>query len=144
MKKIHRKRLLQLADWLDAGAPHEHVKFKMDTFFAPIDSNGMTYGFWERPAPKNIYGAVCCIGGAAAVFFAGNEVVNALTHTFSAHSLWDIGAQALGLTEDQANHLFSPAVDYSEVTPKRAGKVVRHLAYTGEIDWRVAGFPVKS
>jgi hypothetical protein len=46
----------------------------------------------------------------------------------------------LALTEHQAHELFSPLWDkQTPCTPKQAAKVLRHLAATDKVDWKVAG-----
>ncbi|APH74136.1 hypothetical protein [Aquibium oceanicum] len=56
-----------------------------------------------------------------------------------------VAAKLLGLDELDAETLFEPMnygpaihLEWDEVTPRQAAKVLRHLAKTGEVEWEVA------
>jgi len=58
----------------------------------------------------------------------------------------EVAAGILGIDDRTAYELFEPmnarpslaAADWDAVTPQQAAKVLRHLATTGEVDWKVA------
>lgn len=50
----------------------------------------------------------------------------------------DEAASKLGLDFDTSSNLFYPDHDdYDSITPQQAGRTLRHLAATGEVDWTV-------
>lgn len=137
---MNKERLSKLADWLEAGAPHEHVEFDMGSFLGLTDANGnMTQNV------KEACGSLCCIAGCAAQFFAPDELVAAIEIGGVGYNVLHIATKALDLDMKDARLLFLPPTNdlayvgysYDNITPKMAAKVIRHLIKTGKVDWRV-------
>ena len=156
--------LTTLAEWLEAGAPHEK-------------SNGLRFemaSYLEKPLQKDPTGAecgtACCIAGAAYAFANGisdANVADKLAPSYGSTAwrfradgpkIHNAAAEILGLTPHEADLLFTPGdhylheeeddvggsweteVGYDDIKPEHAGKVVRHLIATGEVDWHIV-FP---
>lgn len=128
---LNVERLSELADWLEAGAPHKHITFKMNHFIDPklIDST--------KPCTKdNICGTACCIAGAATMFYHP-EVFHVYTDVVMDVNYHDLAREALGLNDDQARQLFYANLsDLDYITPEWAAKVIRNLIKTGKVDWK--------
>lgn len=126
---MHKEHLLQLADWLAAGAPHEHVEFDMTGFLQP------SFKAWNTPATnENICGTRCCIAGATVQFFCPGV----FRHTcWNDVNYYQQAMNALELGVAQAWELFyAPHYPLEIITPQWAAKVIYHLVKTGEVDWR--------
>ncbi len=104
-------------------------------------------------------GTTACIAGWASSFLQrdGTLLNEARTHAQMAlmhsdgigHPSWNthagLAAGLLGLDSEEAERLFEPMntdferddIEWSEVSPRQAAKVLRHLAKTGEVDWNV-------
>lgn len=137
MQAIHRERLTRLAEWLEAGAPHEHVKFNMRTYFRFTGEHGETVPFLEEAC-----GAVCCIAGAATQFFDPDRV---RTYCYVGKQVFKHAKNLLGLTWGQAQDLFIPrTLHRDKIKPQDAAKVIRHFLDTGEVDWSIVGYRVSS
>jgi hypothetical protein len=128
-----KQALIDVALWLEAGAPHK----------GDVDGFDLSVGVAMRdPA----CGTVCCIAGALVQF---NEPVTEKLksqmeyddddHEYNWGTVFRRGMAIAELTEEQAEALFEPDVwDRSEVTPAEAARVIRHFVETGEVDWGVA------
>lgn len=146
---MRKKRLIQLAEWLEAGAPHERIEFDMST--------GITTVLRKKYDPKapeqNVCATSCCIAGAATQFFATKKSLKELM--FGDNVEWDSAHVAktnwrpvrraamdlLGLDETQADRLFTPDAfwygylsEYSD--PQWAARTIRNLLKTGVVDWQ--------
>ena len=150
---MNEARLVQMAEWLEAGAPHQYLKFDITT--------GITFD--QRPMSKDdipTCATSCCIAGAACFFF--NDVPAMVEKELNQFGYctrvdWtDVTNEAtdlLGLTIGQANKLFIPwtssqrhdddidalsyygrPITYND--PAWAARVIRHFLATGVIDWR--------
>ena len=106
------ERLTEIAEWLEAGAPHKGA----------VDGFNMVDYTTETDC-----GTCCCIAGAANAF-AGQP----LGSEACARGLLDL---RLG----QAEELFAPnypaPADWGDVTPAWAARCIRKLIATGEVDW---------
>lgn len=144
---MHKIRLERLARWLEAGAPHETIKFDMREGVVLKEIKRFENGTIDGEATMAC-GTSCCIAGAAVQFF--NDLPTMLVkHSEDAVRLKKIGwstvrkeaEELLGLTRDQSWKLFTPATgDWGRVPehyndPKWAGRVIRKLIETGEVDW---------
>ncbi len=128
------KALIQVAEWLEAGAPH-------------VDVNGRKIDHFNMESivdQNNSCGTSCCIAGAVMQF-------NRLSLKGSEEDEWwfmkgrDKVAKYLQISRYNADELFSPwnqgegftlsrdFQDYSN--PAVAAKVVRHFVDTGVVDW---------
>lgn len=109
-------RLTIIAEWLENGAPpRDGVSgFDMSSFFQ-----------------VNECGTVCCIAGAACMFFGAKWCDNACAE---AADLLDINIDIDGM-----ENLFYPITDrhLDSITPNHAAQVIRHLIKTGKVDWTV-------
>jgi hypothetical protein len=129
------ERLKEIAEWLEAGAPHKC---------------GLT-GFY-MPAVFKIgsCGTKACLAGAAIELFAPDELRQKLkvdhnSRHADAPTQGDCARDLLGLTDSVSDQLFFPdnhedsqgneVNDLSSVTPAWAARVVRNLIATGEVDW---------
>ena len=99
--------LLEIRDWLSAGAP-EYQGFSFDMDVA-------------------ISGSSVCIGGAALIF---SDI------DYTPDGLHD-AARLLGLDWDTAHRLFYPwgYFDVDHVSPSLAAKTIDHLIETGEVQY---------
>ena len=119
---MHVERLTELAEWLEAGAPH---KGNVDGFNMNV--------FEANDVPG--CGTVCCIAGAANQFF-GNDGSRE-NDSFHAD---DYAAARLDLDKQIAEDLFfvnayGESIDRCDITPAWAARTIRHLIATGEVDW---------
>lgn len=138
------KPLEELAEWLEAGAPHTKnvVGFSMTE---GIVFNDISTLDTDAPFPKviNTCGAVCCLAGALVSFntpTANIEVVTGIDKTFAS---WpEVRARArdiAGLDAYDTEKLFEPAdADFRRnVTPAQTARVLRHFIATGSVDWGI-------
>lgn len=136
---MNKKRLTQLAEWLEAGAPHEHVKFNMSYYLLLTNAEDQILD--PEESVLNACGTVCCIAGSAAQFFGG-EQLKRLTASEAELRVPGIAQKVLGLTRSKAQQLFVPdklpVGGYSDIDPKSAAKVIRNLIKTGKVDWSLA------
>lgn len=136
---MNKKRLLILADWLDAGAPHKHVEFNMGKWLLLVNQYGLTTDYVAYAC-----GSVCCIAGAAAQFFAPRELMSVAIEDgclMYPGRVYGIAQRALDIDEEQARLLFAPITQdrrrcLRDITPQEAGKVIRRLVKTGKVDWQ--------
>jgi len=132
-------RLTILAEWLEQGAPHK----------AGIDRFDMNHGVAVDPADPAC-GTVCCIAGAATQFFGDKgqlfvgQAQADLEFQGDGEAEWhEVESEArylLDLDRIVADQLFRPnmlQVDWQHITPEKAGKVVRNLIDTGNVDWSI-------
>jgi hypothetical protein len=120
---IYRYRLIEIAEWLEAGAPvrGKVVGFDMGTVMH-----------------EDICGTVCCIAGAAIQFFTPFRSLTAYSDDVLGTPYGKYGQRELGLTESQAQALFCPPGSYSKpnaYTPDWAARTIRHFLATGIVDW---------
>lgn len=140
------ERLTRLAEWLEAGAPHERIKFDMTSGILV----SVTEGF--DPSKPSACNTSCCIAGATVEFY-GNVDALATTHGYATfyhdpkfrelgwNEVRDEAEKLLGLEWDVAEDLFVPA-DLEEVNdPAWAARTIRHLIVTGEVNWELTRSP---
>ena len=123
-------RMNRIADLLDNmihddGTAPAPLPGHTQTFFH------LNYYIQNRDCGSNI----CCIAGLAALTFAPDETKSLLIDEDDSpipHPVRDLAARLLGLTELEADALFTPQnsflatrADYDAVTPRQAAKVVR-------------------
>jgi hypothetical protein len=125
---IYRQRLIGLAEWLEAGAANRGTVTGFD----------MRQTFADREC-----GTVCCIGGAAALFYSGHETPHDYfrwrVSNFACDGLY-IGQRELGLTDQQAAALFAPRnFEYRKggYNAAWAARTIRHFLATGNVDWDI-------
>ena len=135
---MNKKKLLEIAKWLEAGAKPKCgvVKFDMSDFV------------WPRKQKKDgsVCGTAACIAGTACVWEHGPE----LGHKIATNDIgvferyggaFEEGQRILGLTYTQAMDLFyggssvSGSIELSDITPKWAARCIRKLVKTGKVDW---------
>lgn len=135
---MNKRRLAAIANWLEAGAPHKQgvTGFDMAVGVAHDGCN-----------------TTCCIAGAADSFFG---VRTGITLTKAEYAitgepegvygiLHEHARELLGLTEEQADYLFTPCNQYAYhgatagtsryISPARAARTIRHLIETGDVRW---------
>lgn len=142
---MHIERLTKLAEWLEAGAPHETITFDMTTSmrFRKFDANDPHY--------TATCGTVCCLAGAAVQFFhedfdffvergIRNSYIcaDADEDEYSWTQIRDAALRLLDLPRLTADALFVPAQgtpleQYSD--PAWVARTLRHLIATGDVDW---------
>lgn len=134
--EVGRKRLIQIAEWLEAGAPHQTK--------AGIVRFDLSVG-----VQKNACGTACCIAGAVCQFnkpfdtddlsYAGdfnNGDAEVAFYGDDEDSVFGRAVELLGISEDDAEALFTPTgVDWYRVTPAEAAATIRHYLETGEVNW---------
>lgn len=145
---MNMELLEKVAQWLEAGAPHEvtgGMGFDMETYGATVNYE---YQDWVREWNNPACGTVGCIAGAINQF-AGNN-------TNGWRGPWD-AVEALGVSDGGLRHKlfilfqpndisdddseYDPDFDYDsawDASPQQAAKVVRHFMTTGEVDWKKA------
>lgn len=137
---MNRELLTQIAEWLEAGAPHKAgiSQFNMNKL---ID----TASYTNSPNPIHGCGTACCIAGAAIQFTQENKNLPPMDRLPAISANWQQAGELLRLQDDLAYALFFGEnlegkwiVDLEEVTAKDAAKVIRHLLATGEVDWNLA------
>lgn len=138
-------RLTKLAEWLEAGAPHERIRFDM--------REGIAFDP-EQFSPRDLAncGTSCCLAGAAVQFFGSAQRLSddgALWGHFSGvpklgwPDVRDEAMELLNLESPVADDLFQPigVADFDDEylwffnDPARAAATVRKLIATGEVDW---------
>ncbi|WEM34450.1 hypothetical protein [Xanthomonas phage X1] len=147
---MNRERLIYIAEWLEAGAPH---KGKVKGFDISVGVQAL-----KSDAPS--CGTTCCIAGAATQFFndEDGELANA-AFGFSEwqeddatnEAEWDAvfyeAQDLLELDHKTAVDLFIPVGAtgiYAEGTnwsdfndPYKTARVIRNLLETGKVDWSI-------
>ncbi len=144
--------LTKIAEWLEAGAPHEQnrgMRFDMEHIIMLPSEN--------EAQKENWCGTSCCIAGAAIAFSAPQILKELHLHQrFDGEATtdgWDDGVDLLDLDEGVAQYLFAPwDYEYPEevddrqamgrwankpekITPAWAGRTIRHLIATGKVRW---------
>ena len=117
------QRILEFADLLDQLDPSV---FKMDAW---LDDDVWLYG-----GPVTCNTTACIAGHAVFMFGSKADYCNFMEKPSSAEG---IGQRLLGLTESQANDLFQDYPAYGGIMPSQAARVLRHLAQTDEVDWKI-------
>ena len=145
---MHIPRLTQLAEWLEAGAPHKDG----------VDRFDMGHGVTVTSC-----GTACCIAGAATQFFGGEVGQNLLQkakHDYEEKTkerhlsprgeapweghdrisgVFDRAMELLELDLGEARELFTPElIDpdfWALITPAEAAQTIRQMIATGEVDW---------
>lgn len=147
MTELNIPRLTELADYLDSLPP---IKFDLSNWFSIEPGVNLQGIKWDTPITPSCQ--TCgCIAGEALILFQPDTPVTlpAVQHR---------AAELLSLNGYQSETLFTPR-EYdivvedgedtnepdvlpqgwamTDVTPKSAARVIRHLIATGEADWRV-------
>lgn len=111
---MNKKRLLKLADLLEADAKNKHgIKFNLDNWAA--DGDGDARAFYDVDViPVNCNTQACavglaCISGAFKRSGLGYDIAysGALVPSFEGLQQWDAVQSFFGLTTDEAGLLFS-------------------------------------
>lgn len=127
---MNRELLTQIAKWLEAGAPHVRG----------IDRFDMNRFVYTQEQGSNSCGTSCCIAGAAEQF---NRVNKGLP-PFANLEMDDMEntKELLGLSPEVGKQLFyAPGYDIKAILPHQAAITIRHLLYTGKVDWSISGVP---
>ena len=122
---MNKERILEIADLIEAG--HERMVFDMTEWGG------------EHPC-----GTAACIAGWTVARFGWNGRAMQIDHRRPLGGGRDVfdGAQCVfGLAYSEAQRLFAPnerrdGADMWEVTAEHAVRTLRHLAETGNVDWR--------
>ena len=130
---METERILELADLIEAGQPNLH--FNMSTWGEPA---------WRHTATEHLCGTAACIAGWTVARFGKSGRATKVDHRRPVEfhgPVSDTAATVLGLDVDVAEGLFMPCllrdgVSIGEVTASHAVRTLRHLAETGEVDWR--------
>lgn len=130
---MNKERLLHIADVLESDRAQDH--FAMRVYFSFRNAEFSKELNKTIPIGDEIEGSLercgttaCIAGWTIAEFdpkYAGT--------TFGPHA-----ALILDLDDDTWPKLFTATESMSIDDPKEAAKVVRHLAETGKVDWRLA------
>lgn len=135
------ERLTQMAEWLEAGAPHvvfnmAHGREAVDAFLDDLDLDD--YGseeeynmITEERDTKGLgkCGTVCCIAGYAVEAYGSDE------QKAEEHMSWErvknIAMRAFDLPENRYDHfmghdLFDPGLAPDNCTPQQAAQAVRN------------------
>jgi len=105
---------------LKTPSKHEQHATKLAEFFETLDEDR-----YDQKHYQGSNGQRCICGW-----------INYLTCHLPANR--DAAADYLGLDYEQASSLFASHVfQYKEPTTKLVAKVLRHLAATGEVEWRL-------
>lgn len=119
--------LTYVAEWLESGAPH---------------TDGVLGFYMDVGVMRDGCGTVCCIAGAVCQFFKpfdlSGEESGAEAYFYGENGVFVRAQEMLGMNEDDAGKLFTPrGVDWENVTPEHAAKVIRHFIATGEVNWKL-------
>lgn len=146
---MHIERLTTLAEWLEAGAPHERISFSMkDGITVEV-----TYNTTEEEL--NSCKTACCIAGAAVMFF--NDGDGKILQTFlnddkpmapddaqemmvSWDDVQDTALELLDLEVDPLDigHSLFMGGEFAlrEIDAPWAARTIRHFIATNEVDWK--------
>lgn len=127
------KALIQVAEWLEAGAPHVDVNGRK------IDDFDMEYSIHNDSC-----GTSCCIAGSVCQFNGLGVLDDDGGMEFwsdTSDDVLSLSTDYLGISKENADLLFLPwnwfecqnESDFSN--PTVAAKVVRHFVDTGVVDW---------
>jgi hypothetical protein len=143
---MNRELLTKIAEWLEAGAPHEAgiSTFHMNYFIEPMYEEEYAEDYEKGFLPNPIHGCgtACCIAGAAWQFHHKDNPENQGRYLQDCHT--DV-ADLLDLPYNDSHRLFygedpeGDTVDLNKVTAEQAAKVIRHLLATGKVDWSISG-----
>ena len=121
---MNKERIMEIADLIETG--HERMVFDMGVFGD------------EHPC-----GTAACIAGWTVARFGENDDTKEIDHRRPVlnFDVFDDALSVLGLSFPEARQLFAPneerdGVSMTEVTASHAVRTLRHLAETGEVDWR--------
>ncbi len=146
---MNKQRLIELAEWLEAGAPHKYITFDMNKglFIEAQEA--------EDLSDINRCETSCCIAGAAVMFF--NDPQEMLKREMFAYhmnaedvlarggemelnfaNVMDEAMELLDIGPEDAAELFRPrALTLDEVNdPQLAAKVIRNFIATECVAWR--------
>lgn len=133
---MHVAHLEEIAEWLEAGAPHK----------ANVEGFDIFVGVYAISKNRNYCGTICCIAGAATQFFNDKEGILRQQARSNAcreadwSDVFDEAQKILDLDRDQAHQLFEPnggydLSDYND--PARAARVIRNFIATGVVNWKI-------
>lgn len=144
---MNKTRLMILANWLLAGAPHKHITFNMSHVLMPTWIDDTRRDWWhsgEEMHNEDIESVDACIAGCTNMFFE-SEGMDWIELTSMGRA-----ATLLGLTDSQASQLFYATnnclqsdVDdpsFDSISPEFAGTVIKNFVETGVIDWHLKQF----
>ena len=122
---MNKERILEIADLIETG--HERMVFDMTE--------------WGEEHPC---GTAACIAGWTVARFGWNGRAMKIDHRRplgGGRDVFDGALSVLGLSFPEAPRLLAPnegrdGVSMTEVTAPHAVRTLRHLAKTGEVDWR--------
>lgn len=128
---VNVKNIIRVAEVLEGKRPkpRKNLHFSMSLWADKASQAIPLYG-WNGKFAEHTCGTVACIGGWTNIIFRSENDSTAAA------------AEKLGLDADTAHALF---FEYSKgggsyaIPPKRAAKVLRHLAKTGKVDWTIGG-----
>lgn len=139
MTTMRVDRLAELAEWLEAGAPHKGTIYGFDMRFV--------YAELDRfigPDGVDRCGAVCCMAGAAIEFFGTSKQVREMHRNGNPDLDGRRAAKLLGISFcKQADYLFfpdesessKPPISHKKIDAPWAARCVRKLIATGVVDW---------
>ena len=158
-----RKALIEVAEWLERGAPHVRISGTFDIHHFDMEYSVEPDHYSEE---LNTCGTACCIAGAVCQFnmlggekertengalpFFGNYTWDEMKGEVvpTTKGALDLATEHLGLSDQAAQELFVPwehfdlhydAFEdlgvYSDT--KLAAKVVRNFLATGVVDWNI-------
>ena len=140
---MNRELFEKIAQWLEAGAPHEPggIGFNMAYTYCDDCSNHAEQE-WNQGC-----GTVMCIAGAALVF--DPDTKDTASHISDMDETEGYARRNLGISEEDADALFYPDFSpdryygrdesmnyYHMITPQQAAETIRHYMDTGEVKWR--------
>ena len=116
--EVHVENILKVAEFIEnLPTQNETTVFDYNRWGrTPIKAFSMRHVYAEADC-----GTVACIAGVCGAMWPGV-----------------CADESLGLNTVQGRQLFMPkGYSDSDVTSKQAARVLRHLAITGEVDWKV-------
>lgn len=139
---MYERRLLKLADWLDAQAVKPDFDFDLDRF-----------GMLEHGKSELTCGTVACaLGGAAlsglfkneGLSFTSSGIFVSVRYTSRSGKVYfryEAGAKLSGISYDAAQHLFYPGLNYTRHRQKLTGprgarnvaKMIRKFVASGGV-----------
>lgn len=139
---MNTELLVKLAEWLEAGAPHERITFDMNEGIVITDRK------FDPDKDIATCNTSCCLAGAAVMLFNKPQALK--DHIvdegdFGPFIAWQVvhaeARDVLDLDYEQSRKLFEPSFffKYDDLQayndPAWAARTVRHLIETGVVDW---------
>lgn len=123
------ERVLMLADYIEDSKTYEQSLYTV-TEFDPVRRRWYTF-------PADIAGHAAFLSGVQDMYGGDSEIESIQAVRLTLGCVWEKASYWLDLNFDQRALFWSSPPCNPQPTSKDAAAVLRHLAETGEVDWRV-------